>query len=179
MNFKGIFVSLGVLLSCNLFRAQALSQPPQINTESKESLSLKAENRFLGLIFKITAKGVLFSYDVDKLKVESINKINKMSQEAFGARYLDFYEHIVEFRQFCKQFGLTEFMSKESAIALIRTMDKQKINEMIDAFPDELIAREFKRYVFKNKKTAPNLNDAGELWEMFGRMIQGLKKKYL
>ena len=69
-------------------------------------------------------------------------------------------------------------MTRDAMMQRIEALNKEKMYEMIDAFPDVVIANEFKRYLFKHKEEVPKSNELGKIISIGQRIIQDLKAKY-
>jgi hypothetical protein len=121
------------------------------------------------------AKGFIAVVDVEKLKQNSVARINKMDEERFYARYMDFYEHLYDQPLFSETYGLREDLSREEAVEKIKTLDKPRMYAIIDSLPDVVINNEFKRYLFKNKKQAPQGTDPNSFWNSIGAWIDTIK----
>ena len=139
----------------------------------------EVEAKFISYIFKVLAKGIIVTTDLDTLKTKCIAKIDKMSEEDFRLRYQDFYEHFSNNRVSTQAYGFHNDMTKTEAIELLKSLNKDKISAIIDALPDIFIANEFKRYSFKNKLAVPDSNNTTALLDRLKKMITYLKDKYL
>lgn len=139
----------------------------------------KAEYQIIGFAFRVLAKGFVSMADMEKLKINAINKINKMDEASFHARYMDFYEHIQDDQFFTGKFRLHKDMNKPEAIEKIKSLDKAKLSKIIDSVPDIVVANEFKRYLFKNNQEPPKSNDVKNIFDSFRRMMDEIKQKYL
>ncbi len=138
-----------------------------------------AEIKFIGFVFRILAKGLITAADIGQLKINSIDKINKMDEGSFHARYLDIYEHLHDCHFFTSNYGLRENMTREEAIEKIRLLDRQKMYAIVDALPDTVIANEFKRYLYKNKMETPKADEIEKFFEVIKKMLGEIKRKYL
>lgn len=138
-----------------------------------------SQERLIGFIFKVLAKGLVAAADLEVLKTKNTDKINKMSEEDFHVRYRDFYEHFSSNRVFTDKYGFHDNMTKAEAIEFIRIMDKDKICVIIDALPDVFIANEFKRHLFKNKQAVPASDNKNVFGDRMNEMIAEVKDKYL
>jgi hypothetical protein len=135
--------------------------------------------KFVAFVFRVCAKGLVSVSDMEKLKYNAINKIDKMDKPGFHAWYMDFYEHVDTFPFFSEQYGLKENLSKDEAIEKIKKLDKQQLYLIIDSLPDIVISNEFKRRFFKKHEQEPNGNDTAKFFDSMGKWISEIKKKYL
>ncbi len=107
-----------------------------------------AGDRIIGSTFKALAKAFVATADINRLKKNNIEKINKMNEEKFRKRYSGVYKIIKDLPVKLKvSYGITEAMSKGQAIRDIELLDKKKIYESIDSIPDTIIASQFKQYL--------------------------------
>jgi len=180
-----IIISLGVVYRCIPGFCQGVSNQ-EIPGESiartsrvDKSEDDETETKFISYIFKILAKGVIATTDLDNLKTKCIAKIDEMSEDDFRVRYHDFYEHFSSNRVSTQAYGFHNDMTKTEAIELLKSLDKNKISALIDALPDIFIANEFKRYSFKNQLAVPDSNNTTVLLHRLKKMITYLKDKYL
>lgn len=150
------------------------SRAPAENVSDKP-----AEARLIGFIFKVLAKGVVVASEPDNLKTKVIDKINRMREEDFRSRYQDFYEHFLNNRVSTDRYGFYDNMTRPEAVKFIRSLNKDKMFVLIDLLPDDFIANEFKRYLFKNKEAAPGPDNTTALWDRVNKMIACLKAKYM
>lgn len=97
--------------------------------------------------FKVLAKTFTVAVDLDRVKLNNIEKIRKMTDEKFNRRYAKIYNLLKSYPHFCARYGFTESLTKNKAIIKITILDKKTIYEMIDAVPARLIANEFKSYL--------------------------------
>jgi len=117
------------------------------------------DDKLIAGSFKAMAKAFVATTDVKKLKEANIEKFSKMNEERFRKRYAEAYPVIKELPPKLKErYGIAETMSKEQAVKNIRSLDKKKMYELIDAVPDKAIAKEFKDYL-KEQKTAAQESD--------------------
>ena len=179
MNRRLVIVILGTLLVFMYIprASQAASVEEAANAVDKSKDS-ESETKLIGYIFKILAKGLVVTTDIDTLKTKCISKINNMSEEDFGVRYKDFYEHFANNRVSTDKFGLHDKMTKSEAIELIKGKDKDKMFAFIDALPDTFIANEYKRYSFKNKQPPVDPRKSASFWAQVNKMINSLEDKY-
>jgi hypothetical protein len=133
------------------------------------------EDMIIGLTFKTLAKAFVATEDIDKLKKNNIEKLNKMDEEKFKKRYAKIYEAIKDLPSDLKvSYGITEHMSKEQAIKNIELLDKKKIYETVDSVPDTIIAKQFKQYLSEKKQEIEKSNiveHINKLWDKMTRKV--------
>lgn len=158
------------------------AQNPGFSQGEKESgvyNDVTSKDTVFAFIFKILAKAYISTADIEVLKKENINKINKMDEEGFHWLYLDFYEHISKVSFINVNYGLNEDISKEEAVSKIKLLDKQKLYAIIDSLPNEIIISEFKRYLSNNNRQVPQIDSVSQVRQSLGQMIESIKNKYI
>ena len=158
--FRGLAIAL--LITCIGF-SQGFGQN---NTESGP----------VSLIFKTIAKVFVYTIDLEKLKRENIDRISSINDEGFRQRYLDFYEHIYDYKFMVDKYGLSSQLDKKGAIERINSLDKLKLYEIIDRLPDSIIIREVKKYLDQHKLLPQKKS---EFIQKTKQMLQHLNSKYL
>lgn len=134
------------------------------------------EDRAIGSTFKTMAKAFVAMADMDKLKKGNIEKINSMDEEKFNKRYAKVYRVIKELPPDLKSaYGIDEQMTKREVIRQIELSDKKKLYKVIDAVPDEIIARQFKEYLNKKKQGIENSRITGQIKKFWSRVVEKLK----
>jgi hypothetical protein len=140
--------------------------PPQLN-------SLKS--KIIISTFKTLAKAVVAS-DTTKFKETLKNKISAMDEPGFSSYYQDFFEHLEEYDFLVKTYDLTQNLTREEAIKIVSSLDNQKIFQIIDNLPGQIIFDELNRFAKKNKEDLSNDN---QVIKVINQIIGYLKNKYL
>jgi len=131
------------------------------------------EDKIIGSTFKALAKAFIVIADINKLKKNGIDKLNKMDEEKFQRRYAKVYEVIKDLPFRLKvSYGVTEHMTKEQAIKNIESLDKKKIYEIIDLVPDTIIANNFKQYLNKRKQVTQKSNIVEQINKFWNKMLE-------
>jgi len=172
-----IYRALGVIVSCVAAAAFVCAFPAHAAAAGSENQS--TQDKVIASAFRIVAKAFVAAVDLDKLKDGMTARIDKTGDLYFHARYMDIYEHIYEQPFFTQTWGLRQDLTKEEAMAIIRSFDKPKLYALIDAIPDIVITNEFKRYLWKRKEALPTGSDPENFSQAIGRMIDDFKRKYL
>lgn len=134
---------------------------------------VKVEDMIIGSIFKGLAKVYVTVTDMNKLKKDNIDKLNKMDMEKFQKRYAKIYEVIKAWPPTLKSnYRVTEHMTREQAIKNIESFDKKKIYEMIDAIPDTIITKQFKKYLSEEKQEMQKSNLAEQINKFWNKMLE-------
>ena len=142
---------------------------------AKEKVSI--EDMIIGSIFKGLAKAYVTMADIDKLKKDNIDKLNKMDAEKFQRRYAKVYEVIKDLPPDLKvSYGVTEHLTKEQVIKNIESFDREKINETIDSIPDAIIVKQYKKYLSEKKQEIRNSNLAGQINKFWNKIIEKINK---
>lgn len=137
--------------------------------QEKESLV----DRAIASTFKGLARAYITTTDVNKLKKDSIDKLDKMDEKKFSKRYAEVYEVIKELPIKLKsRYGVTEAMTKEQAIHNINSLDKKKIYEGIDAIPDTFIVKQFRQYLDKEKQLVQGNNVLDQINKLWNTMMK-------
>ncbi|MDD5747151.1 MAG: hypothetical protein PHO30_07820 [Candidatus Omnitrophica bacterium] len=106
------------------------------------------QDKTIGAIFKGAAKAYIAAADINKFKKDNIDELNAMDAERFEKRYARIFTVITEWPPALKsKYQVTEHMTKAQAIKNIESLDKEKIGVLIDATPDAVIAKRFKKYL--------------------------------
>lgn len=129
---------LTAVFLCGFLFTQAFSSNGQVNLD----------DAMIALTFKGLAKAFIATQNKDKL----IEKLNSLDNKKFRIKYARAYKAIKGSPSFTLSYGFRDDMAKEELIKKIKSWNKKKMFEIIDAIPDEIISVEFKRYL--NAKTA-------------------------
>ncbi len=129
-------------------------------------------NRIIGSTFKTLAKAFVAMADINKLKKDNVDRLNKMEEERFRKQYAKVYGVIKDLPPKLKvTYGITEHMTKEQAIKNIESLDKKKIYETIDSVPDTIIANQFKQYLSGKKQEIQKSNVVEQISNFWNKMI--------
>jgi len=129
---------------------QALAE---VTPHEKEKLKVK----FIGVTFKVLAKVYTATTDIEKLKSKNIKAIDKMPDAKFRKRYAGYFGLFKNLPQrYIDEYKLTEHMSKQQAVDGIRSLDKRKIYQIINAIPNTTIAESFSTYLRSKKEAEAN-----------------------
>ncbi|MCX5704624.1 MAG: hypothetical protein NTZ92_00915 [Candidatus Omnitrophica bacterium] len=147
----------------------------QSYTFAQEKISM--EDKIIGSTFKTLAKTFVVMVDIDKLKKDNINKLNKMDKEKFIKRYAKAYEVIKDLPPELKiSYGITENMPKEQAIKNIESFDKKNIYKLIDSIPDTIIAKQFKKYLSEKKEEVQKSSLVAQINKFWNKMVEKVNK---
>ena len=127
------------------------------------------QDNLIGSTFKSLAKGLVLVINVDKFKKDTISKLNKLNPDKYKRKYALVYETIKELPSELRiKYEIIENMPKEQLIKSVESLDKKKIYTLINAIPNAIIAKEFKKYLFKKKqgvKDSSLVKDINEFWD--------------
>lgn len=158
---KGQFILLLILSLCS---------QSYIFAEEKVGI----EDRLIGSTFKTLAKAFVVIADINKLKKDNIDKISKLDKDKFRIRYAKVYKAIKDLPYQLKvDYGISENMTKEQVIRNVRSLDKKRIYEIIDAVPDKIITKQFKQYLYDKKQEIQK----SSLVEQINKFWNGMLKK--
>ncbi len=139
-------IALGFILSLSLTNAAFAAQ------------KVSAEDRVIGATFKTLAKAYVATTDIEKLKAKKIHRIEIMREDWFDEKYAEVYQVIRELPpKLQMKYGVTEGMTKERTIRIIRTLDKKALYEIIDNVPDTVIAEQFAQQFHKEEPSEAQL----------------------
>ena len=123
---------------------------------------VSGEDKMIGATFKGLAKAYITVTDIDKLKKDKIDELNKMDTEKFQKRYARIYVIIKDWPSALKsKYNITEDMPKDQAIKNLESLNRGAIYEMIDSTPDTIIAERYRQYLAEEKQAAPGTQKTG------------------
>jgi hypothetical protein len=99
------------------------------------------QDRLISSTFKTLAKTYISTTDFNSLKKNTLARLTQLDTEAFHQKYPRTLQVISDSPALKKQFGLNPGMSVGQAMLFIRSLDKKKVSAMIDAVPDQVVAR--------------------------------------
>lgn len=150
---KKLIITLMFLsLSVNGFAKEQPPAPQQVPAQQRETF----KEKLVGTFVKTFAKTYIATHNLEKFKEKNIKKVLKMDEAKFQRVYKKIYrEMIVDLPQHLKDmYGVTENMTREKAVARINAFEnKKQIYQMINAVPNKMIARHFKKHKKEFKKT--------------------------
>ena len=102
------------------------------------------QERIVGGTFKTMAKAYIAATDIEKLKDKNIKRIRIMRQDWFNKKYAEVYKVIKDLPpSLMEKYRVREYMTRGQVIAIIRSLDKKQVYEIIDQVPDPMISRQF------------------------------------
>jgi hypothetical protein len=137
-----------------------------------QGLSLAAEQvtvqeRVVGGTFKTMAKAYIATADIRQLKEKNIKRVENMREDWFKKKYAEVYKVIKDLPPKLRtKYGVKENMTKAQVIAVIRSLDKKQIYEIIDQVPDPMISQQFNaQFSQKDGEAKDGLTDRiGKIW---------------
>ena len=129
--------------------------------EAKQRETLK--EKFVGTFVKTFAKTYVATHNLEKFKEKNIRKLRKMDDAKFQRVYKKIYqEMIVDLPQSLKDmWGASEEMTREKAIERVKSFtSKKEIYKMINAIPNKMIARHYKKHKKEFKRAMKSKPDA-------------------
>lgn len=107
----------------------------------------------VGSSVKTLARAFVATADLDEVKAVIIEKLSRMKPEIYRRQYARRYRVIKDLPDgLKKKYGLVEHLPKDRMIAVIRSWDKKKSYEIIEAVPNETLAREVGVYFHAGDK---------------------------
>lgn len=148
-----------------------------IQTSAFADEKISIEDRTISLTFKTLAKAFVSMADIEKLKKSNISKIEKMDDGKFKKRYGKIYGALRELPLSIKTtYGIKEDMSKKEILQKIEPLDKKELYRIINAIPDETIARIFKNYLKERKRQINKTELVKQINNFWFKMIKKADK---
>jgi len=133
-----VLMMMFVCLSVNGFASEG-------SVKQRETL----KEKIIGTFVKTFAKTYIATHNLEKFKQKNIKKLIKMDEAKFQRVYKRIYhEMMVDLPHALKeQYGVTKEMTRAKAIERINAFrNKRQIYTMINAIPNTMIARHFKKH---------------------------------
>lgn len=137
-------VLLCLLLGIALLSPMVVS-PASCGEDARGKAGL--DDRVIGSTVKLMAKAYVLAADVEKLKRKHIAQIREMDDDTFYASYANTLGVIAESPEICRSLAFVRPITREQVIERIAALDKKRLCGMVDAIPDAVIARRFKRFM--------------------------------
>lgn len=141
---------------------------PLIRAEDKSLV----DSQMVGMVntVKFMAKAYIMSADLDKIKTKNIDKIKQISDAEFKQNYALAYSYIGQSQM---PAGFKANMSKKQVIAVIRSLNKEKISKMIDEIDSDFIATELRKQMAANGKNGEkfNMQAVTKVWADISKQI--------
>ncbi len=100
-----------------------------------------------GSAVKTLARAFIATADMAEVKANSIEKLNRMGPAMYQRQYAKHYKVFKDLpAELRKKYGFVPGLSKDRMISIIRAMNKGRIYAIIEAVPNETIAREVGGY---------------------------------
>jgi hypothetical protein len=144
--------------------------------KNKDTDNTNTADAIIGSTFKTLAKAFVVTANIEKLKKDNVDKLKKKNNDKFRAQYAKFYAILENSPSLRARYGLVENMTKDEAVAKIKSLDKKKIYAAIDDIPNKLIADQFRLYLGRKKQEMQNSNMVVQIRQTWERII---KKAYI
>ena len=129
------------------------------------------QERVVGGTFKTMAKAYIATADIRQLKDKNIKRVESMRDDWFAKKYAEVYKVIKDLPpQLKAKYRIKEGMSKAQVIAVIRSLDKKQIYEIIDQVPDPMISQQFNAQ-FSQKDGEPKENLTDRIGRIWGKVV--------
>jgi Mg/Co/Ni transporter MgtE len=129
--------------------------------------------RLIGGTFKNLAKTFVMVNDIEKIKGKNIAKIRKMDDEKFNKRRDEIYTILKDLPpSFKENYKISQDMTREQIIENINSLNKQKMNKIIDEIPDSFIASLFDQHMQQTKQNIMQGNIAEQIKDTWGRIVK-------
>lgn len=104
------------------------------------------EARVVGSTFKTMAKAYVAASNLGDLRAKGVHRIKIMREDHYRKRYAQVYAVLSELPlKLLLKYGVTRDLTKAGAVTVIGSLEKKDLYEIIDAVPDAVIAREFRK----------------------------------
>jgi hypothetical protein len=119
------------------------------------------QEKVVGGTFKTMAKAYIATADIRQLKDKNIKRVESMRNDWFAKKYAEVYKVIKDLPpQLRTKYGVKENMTKARVVAVIRSLDKKQIYEIIDQVPDPMISQQFNaQFASKEGQSQEGLTD--------------------
>ena len=131
-----------------------------------------------GTIFRSLAKAFVAVADIEKLKRDTMHKIEAMDKNAYRRYYADIYEHTSGWGYLAEHFSVRKDMPKGELLTQIKNLDKNKLFSLVDSIPDEVIVRAYRRYARSYASQEKNPNEQASMIRIINGMIEHFRRKY-
>ncbi len=153
---------------------------PAVKSEAEVTLPKKVtprkpsvSDKLIGSTFKTLAKTFVATVDIEKLKKNNIEKLNKKDEAKFRKQYVKIYKVVKDCPSLAKRYGLSENLTKEQAIEKINSLKKKDMYTALDLMPDTVIADQFRQYLQEKKQEIQHSNVAGQIKQLWDKMTAG------
>jgi len=115
------------------------------------------QTELIGSSLKGLAKTYIALADINTVKNDNIAKMRSMGNREFRRRYARFYEILKDMpTNFKDTYGLNEYMNRTQFMSTIRLWDKDKIYQLADNVPNEVIVKQLNGYLQRRKQDIKN-----------------------
>ncbi|MBF0331836.1 MAG: hypothetical protein HQL17_07850 [Candidatus Omnitrophica bacterium] len=103
---------------------------------------VSAQTVLAGSTAKTLARAFIATANIEDVKNNSIEKLNRMGPANYGKQYAKYYRVIKDLPAALKtKYGFTQDLPKAKMIKIIRSLDKKQFYTIIEAVPNATIAR--------------------------------------
>lgn len=137
-------------------------------------------DKLIGSSFKTLARAFLATANIEKLKKDNIDKLNRKDEEKFRKQYVKVYRVARKCPVVTQRYGLAKELTKEEAIEKIKNIKKKDLYDALNDIPDKVIADQFRQYFSERKQAVEESNIAvqvNQLWSKMMDSITGKKQK--
>jgi len=114
------------------------------------------ENSLIVSVLRAAAKTYLVFTGLEKIKQDSIYRIQKMDDKKFNKDYAAVQPYFAKSRG---NDGFKPGLSKVEAATIIKSLTKKRISLLIDSVPPPVVAAMFRRYILNRQNlTSPHRN---------------------
>lgn len=124
----------------------------------------------IGMTFKTFARAFLLAVDLEQIKRNAINKITDMDEGKFKRKYAKIRDVIKEYPDIMSRYGFSANLDKAQVIKKIKSLNKDKANEILNGIPDYTIGKQFRMYLSERGAGVSNTNMAGQINKFLNKM---------
>lgn len=136
----------------------------------------RMEDRLISSTFKTLGKTFVLMSDIKKLKKDNIAKLSNMDDDKFRMRYAKVYEIVKALPDNLRsRYKISEDMPKEQAIRDIRSLDKDKLYQIIDSVPDKIIADQFRLRLRYRKQNGQKESLITQIYKYWNELMNKMK----
>jgi hypothetical protein len=129
--------------SCRIFLIACCILAAHATVRADEPTPFEAA--MAGGTIKTLARAFIATMNLDDVKSNAVEKLNRMGPEHYRWQYGQYYKVIKDLPPRLKRrYGVVEDMPKAQLVRNILSLDKKQFYEIVEAIPDATIAREIK-----------------------------------
>jgi uncharacterized protein YbaR (Trm112 family) len=150
------------------------------STAGQAEEKINFEDRIISLTLKTLARAFVAMEDFSQLKESNIRVLENMEEARFRKEFAKTYAVLKDLPPEIKgEYHLWEDMSKEEVIQELASLDKKRVYRIIDDLPDVVVAREFRRYLFRHSRQLQGHNILEQISLFWSRVLRSRKNIFI